>query len=103
MGLLPAPRHVVLAALVAVVLVCEVWYLRPAGGTWLIVSLVFVGLVLVLPLFNFHGRFSGEVQRIAVVWIVGGVVCAYIVGIFVLAAGVAALLTSAFKSGASDS
>src|ERR1022692_4348912 len=64
MGLRPAPRQLVLAALVAVVLVGGFWYLRPAGATWLIVSLVFVGLVLVLPLFTFHGRFSGEVQRI---------------------------------------
>jgi hypothetical protein len=102
MGLRPASRQLVLAVLVAVALVCEVWYLRPAGATWLIVSCVFVGLVMAAPLFIFHGRTSGEMQRIAVVWIVGGVLGAYLVGIFVLAAGVVALFSSAFKSGAGD-
>ena len=62
-------------------------------------SFAFVGLILIVPFFIFRGRSSSEFQRIAAVWIVGGVVGAYVVGIFVLAAGIVALLASAFRSG----
>jgi hypothetical protein len=92
-------RQLVLLALVAVVLVGEVWYLGPASATRLVVSFAFVGLILIVPFFIFRGRSSSEVQRIAAVWIVGGVVGAYVVGIFVLAAGIVVLLASAFRSG----